>query len=84
MSPSAVSLWLTKTKRVGVEHLREVARVTGEPFDGLYRMVYTRKAPPLPAPVSDDIIAAIEARVRIAFREELQEALRGFRPGGSE
>lgn len=83
VSPSAVSLWLTKTKRVEVDNLREVARVTGEDFDVLYRMVYTRKAPALPAPITADVVAEIEERMRVAFREELRAALAELRPGGS-
>lgn len=82
VSPSAVSLWLTKTKRVGIDHLREVARITGEEFDALYRMVYTRKAPTLPAPITADVVAEIEKRMRLAFREELRAALAELRPGG--
>lgn len=72
VSASAVSLWFTKTKRVGVDHLREVARVTGEDFEVIYRMVYTRKAPALPPP---DLPPGVTEAIAAAVAEAMQPLL---------
>lgn len=76
VSPAAVSLWLTKTKRVGVDHLREVARVTGQDFDTLWQMVYRESQAPAGAGVyitGEELEALLERAADRAVRRLLDE-----------
>ena len=47
VTKSAVSHWLAQSTKVGIPHLIELARVTGEPLDNLERMVYGRPISPI-------------------------------------
>lgn len=67
VSPAAVSLWKTKTKRLTIDHLEAVAAATGESSENLQRMVYSGRAPMAPrntAPAEE---------LRAAIREERPE-----------
>jgi transcriptional regulator with XRE-family HTH domain len=81
VSASAVSLWLTKTKRVGPEHLVEVSRVTGEPLENLQRMVYGGRTPLVQEPAitltADELEALLERAAERAVRRVLDEQAGG-------
>lgn len=65
----AISQWLSgETRRIGIDTLRGVAAVTGEPIENLERMVHGRAAA---SSLSPEMVDEIEARMRKAIREEL-------------
>lgn len=77
ITAGAISQWLSgETRRIGIDTLRGIATVTGEPIENLERMVLGRSAV---AGVSPEVMDEIENRMRKAFREELAAYL-GERP----
>ncbi len=67
VTKSAISLWVSgATRRVPLEKLREVARVTGEPVENLEQLVYGRRPPQSAARLDPAIVAAIDASVERA------------------
>ena len=69
ITPGAISQWLSgETRRIGIDVLRGVAEVTGEPIDNLERMVLGRS---VAGGVSQAIMDEIDERMRRVIREEL-------------
>ena len=81
ITAGAISQWINgATRRIPIDTLRGVAAVTGEPVENLEQMVYGRRA--AGAGIAPADLDALEDRIRRAFREELESALRQLRPDG--
>ncbi len=84
VSTSAVSLWLTKTKRMDPDNLDAVARLTGEPAENLQRMVYGGRTPlaELPTALPPEWLAAVRAEIAAGVADGLAQVLEMLRSEG--
>lgn len=69
----AISQWINgQTRRIGIETLRGIAAVTGEPVGNLEQMVYGRRGETAaPGITAEEIGDLVEERVKRAVAEAL-------------